>query len=113
MILGDHRENNLGAKRVHRPFAIDRLSNTAAEFERFANSEYGVSGEELSAACITDIYSKRLAACHNGNPLILPKSSLDLLRRIGAVRQSRCHLTRKQDVDWQRIKKLQEIRKGK
>ena len=86
----------------------------AARFERFAHSEYGVSSEELSAACIIDTYSDRFKVCRNGGPLLLPRNIIYCLLQVGAVRHVgalKKYVVRKKDVNWVRIEELKAIRK--
>jgi len=90
---------------THSP--IDRLSNTAAEFERFAilSMVFQVKNWVQPASLTSIVKGSRLAimAIHlfyRRAPSIFSPN-----RRCQAVR---CHLTRKQDVDWQRHQKADQ-----
>jgi hypothetical protein len=84
--------------------------SAVVKFEKFANSEYGASAEDLSAALVVDFHRDRFKACRNGAQLILPKNAMLFLRQIGIVGRSRGHITYKNDVDWRRIDELLALR---
>jgi len=93
---------------MHRRRVI--LMTAASQFERFANSEYGVTADELSAACVVDVYGDRFEVCRKGGPLLLPRSTLDFMCRMRVIKRPNIHTVCKYDVDWQRFKELQAIR---
>jgi hypothetical protein len=80
------------------------------KFEKFAESEYGVSGEELSVALVIDTNRDRFEACRRGGPLQLPSNAMDFLKRVGIVGWPRGHIVRKHDVDWRRVDELLALR---
>lgn len=85
--------------------------SAADRFERLARSKYDVSAEELSAALVVEVNGGRFKACRNGRPLLLPRSAMSFLMRLGIVRYSRGHTIHKHDVDWKHVEALFALRK--
>jgi hypothetical protein len=83
--------------------------STAAAWDRFAYENYGVSGDELSASLLLDLYDHLFEKIRRGESVNLPSRISKILHKNGIISIDKGPHNKRM-VNWEKYDKLHEIR---